>query len=429
MKIRLWLLLSFAVSGVTWLYVLRILGLWEHHENVEVGTLKAELGDLYSPWVGTRDLLLNGRNPYSPEVSHEIQMAFYGRIIVQEPESSGQTPVDEQRFAYPVYVTFLLAPTVHLSFVEAQTCALLVLATLTAVSVILWFDTLRWRPPWPIGVAVLLFVLSAPPIVQGLRLRQLGLLVGCLLALAAWCVSRNHLWTAGVVLACSTIKPQMLFLPLVWFLCWAVGDWQKRWRLVASFAATLAALVAAGELLLPGWLRYFLEGTQAYQKYTFRPPLFELALGHKPGEILAGAVIIGLLALAWKTRKAAGDSRQFTMTLAIFLIAAMLTMPLFPLFNQLLLILPAMIVLRDWSSLRTPARYAFIATIGWPSVTSAVLLCLFSPRSYPSSRILLLPSVMCLFLPFLFPLLLVRRQNLGILSPTSDNKVEPMPLR
>ena len=89
-------------------------------------------------------------------------MAFYGRIIVQEPESSGQTPVDEQRFAYPVYVTFLLAPTVHLSFVETQTCALLVLATLTAISVLLWFDTLRWRPPWPIVVAVLLFCCQCP---------------------------------------------------------------------------------------------------------------------------------------------------------------------------------------------------------------------------------------------------------------------------
>ena len=83
MRSFLWLLLSLFVSGTTWLYVHRVLDPWEYHVNVEIGTLKAELGDLYSPWVGTRDLLLYDRNPYSPDVSHEIQMAFYGRILTQ----------------------------------------------------------------------------------------------------------------------------------------------------------------------------------------------------------------------------------------------------------------------------------------------------------------------------------------------------------
>lgn len=428
-RLRLWLLLGLLVSGVTWLYVHRVLGPWEHHVNVEIGTMRAELGDLYSPWVGTRDLLLYGRNPYSPDVSHEIQMAFYGRIISQEPERSGQTVVDEQRFAYPVYVIFLLAPTVHLTFIQVQIWAPVILAILTAICVLLWVDTIRWLPSWPTVAAVLLFVLSTPPIVQGLRLRQLGLLVGFLLALAAWCVSRNHLGAAGVVLAVATIKPQMVVLPLAWFLCWAVGDWQKRWRLVAAFAATLAALAGAGELLLPGWPRYFLGGLQAYRKYTYRPSLFELALGNKPGEILSGAVFIGLLILAWQNRKEAGDSRRFTTTLAMFLIAAMLTMPLLPLFNQLLLVLPALIILRDWASLRTPARYAFIAILAWPSITSVALLLSFPPRSYPSSRIPLLPSLVTLFLPFILPLLLLRKHNIGIPSATSDRDIKQVPLR
>ena len=409
MRSYLWLLLSLFVSGTTWLYVHRVLDPWEYHVNVEIGTLKAELGDLYSPWVGTRDLLLYKRNPYSPEVSHEIQMAFYGRILTQGPDISAQSAVDEQRFAYPVYVVFLMAPTVNLTFAEVQTWAPVVLALLTAIGVLLWFDTARWLPPWPITAAIILFVLSAPPIVQGLRLRQLGLGVGFLLALATWCVSRNRLGAAGVVLALSTVKPQMVLLPLVWFLCWAVGDWRKRWRLLAGFAATLAALIGAGELVLPGWLRYFFEGLQAYRKYTYHPPLLELALGNRLGEVFAGAVIVTLLALAWKNRKEAGDSQSFTMVLAMFLSGSLLTLPLFPLFNQLLLILPMIILLRDWASLRPAARYIFIAILAWPSIASVALLLLISPGSYPSTQIFLLPSVAILFLPFILPFLLVSR--------------------
>jgi hypothetical protein len=411
MRAFLWLLLSLLVSGTTWLYVHRVLIPWEHHVNVEIGTMKAELGDLYSPWLGTRDLLLYGRNPYSPAVSHEIQMAFYGRIVTQAPEVSAQDAVDEQRFAYPVYVVFLMAPTANVTFIEVQTWAPVVLALFTAIGVLLWLDIVRWFPSWPAAAAVFLLVLSTPPIVQGLRLRQLGLVVGFLLALAAWCVSRNLLGTAGIVLAVSTIKPQMVVLPLVWFVCWAVGDWRKRWRLLAAFVATLAALIGAGELVLPGWLRYFVEGLRAYRQYAYRPPLLELAVGNPLGEMLSGAVIVSILAFAWKNRREAGDSPQFTTVLATFLIASLLTMPLYPLFNQLLLVLPVIILLRDWTSLGPPARYAVIAILAWPSITSLAMLLLFSRGSHPSLLMPLLPAVATLILPFILPLLLVSRHR------------------
>jgi len=48
---------------------------WEHGSGVRDG-IKTQMGDLYSPWMGTRELILHHRNPYGPEVTHEIQMAF-----------------------------------------------------------------------------------------------------------------------------------------------------------------------------------------------------------------------------------------------------------------------------------------------------------------------------------------------------------------
>ena len=121
--------------------------------------------------------------------------------------------------------------------------------------------------------------------------------------------------------------------------------------------------------------------------------------------------MVGILAFAWKNRKAAGDSPQFIMVLATFLIASLLTMPLYPLFNQLLLVLPVVIILRDWASLRLPARYTFIAILAWPSITSLALLLLFSRSSYPSGLMPLLPPVGALILPFILPLLLVSRHR------------------
>src|SRR5271166_3341386 len=104
MKIRIWLLLSVFAVAITWLYSARVLGPWNQYMGkVHDGV---QMGDLYPRWLGTRELLLRGRNPYGPEVSHEIQIAYYGHIVTQDYSQPGRKMVDEQRFAYPVYVVF-----------------------------------------------------------------------------------------------------------------------------------------------------------------------------------------------------------------------------------------------------------------------------------------------------------------------------------
>jgi hypothetical protein len=387
----------------------RILLPWEHHVNVESGKLKAEMGDLYPRWVGTRELLLHRRNPYGPEVSHEIQMAFYGHAVDQKYGQPGVVLIDEQRFVYPVYVVFLLAPSVYLQFWQLQVWASIIFAILTAVSVILWMEVLRWRPPKALVLAIVLFVLSTPQVVQGLRLRQLGLLVAFLLALSAWCIVRNHLAIAGIFLAISTIKPQMAVLPLAWFLFWAASAWVRRWSLLAGFAVTLAALTGLGELILPGWPRYFVDGLIAYRQYVPAYPLLSIALGDRLGEVFSGMVIVGLLVLAWRNRQGDADSPRFTQTLSAFFLGATFALPLLTSFNQVLLLLPAMMVVRNWPSLSRLGRRVFAAVVAWPWIVSLVLLVMFHRGVDSSSRIPLLPSVMTLFVPFLLFLLLATR--------------------
>ena len=403
----------------------RVLLPWEFYIDVEHGKLKAEMGDLYPRWVGTRELLLHRRNPYSPEVSHEIQMAFYGHVIDQRYGEPGVEVVDEQRFVYPLYVVFLLAPMVYLSFSQVQMCALVLFAVVTAISVLLWIDLLRWRPHKILTIAIVLFILSSPQIVQGLRLRQIGLVVAFLLALSAWCIARNHLALAGVLLAVSTVKPQMVVLPLVWYLVWGISGWRRRWPLLAGFGVTLATLVALGELILPGWPGYFVDGLIAYRKYFPTTSLLCLALGNWVGGALSGIAILALLTLAWRNRKVDAASPDFIQTLAAFFVAASLVLPLFQPFNQVLLLLPVLMVVRDWDLLPPLGRRSFFIVVAWPWIASLVLL-LFPPRVDSTNRLPLLPSVLVLFVPFFLLMLLLTRSE-PISEPPTIPGSAPMP--
>jgi hypothetical protein len=405
---RLWLLLSFLVAGISWFYVHRIVVPWTSYLHLQKGYVIAQISDLYSPWAGTRALLLQRRNPYGPELTHEIQIAFYGHPIDQTFAKPGVAVVDEQRFAYPVYEVFLTAPLAYADFADVQRWAPLVLGSLIALNIFFCFSILHWRPPWEAIAAIILFALSSPQIVQALRLQQLAIVEACLLTAGAWCISKNHAATAGVLLALSTIKPQMALLPLCWFALWAAGDWSRRWRLPASFIATLMALIAAGELLLPGWPRYFLAGIAAYRKYAMPTSSLRVVLGDTLGEILAAIVVLGLLAFAWLNRKEAGDSRQFASTLAIFFMCTLLAFPLFTPFNQVLLILPVILLLQDWKALPRFSRLVFILLVSWPSIISLALL-RFPPNTSSPTQLPLLPSLLVPFVPLVLPLLLMTR--------------------
>ena len=419
MKSRIWLLLSLLATAITWFYAANVLGPWDQYIGKLHDGVIAQMGDLYPRWVGARELLLRRRNPYGPEVSHEIQMAFYGHIVNQEYTEPGRKPIDEQRFAYPVYVVFLMAPTVYADFAGVQRWAPAVLALLAALSVLICLDLLRWRPQWEEITAITLFTISSPQIAQGLRHQQLTIVVALLLFAGAWCIGRNYLLTAGMLLAWSTLKPQMVFFPLCFLLIWVAGNWRMRWRVLAGFLGMLVALIGAGEWILPGWIGYFLAGAAAYRKYFPTTSLLRAALGDTLGEIMGGILILALLLFAWRNRKAAADSRQFITTFAAFLMGTILAFPLFTPFNQVMLILPAMLMIRDWRILPRFSRLVFIIIVTWPWIVSSVLL-LQPPRLDSPNQLPLLPSFLVLFFPLFLPLLLMTRRNSASQLQTGD---------
>ncbi|HTT22527.1 MAG TPA: glycosyltransferase family 87 protein [Candidatus Sulfotelmatobacter sp.] len=402
MKAWAWLLVGVAASAVSWTYMHRILLPWEHYINVEHGWVKAAMGDLYPRWVGTQELLLHGENPYSTEVSHKIQIAFYGRSIEQSYDKPQFEIIDEQRFAYPVYVVFLLAPTVHADFEALQRWTPIVLGALTVVSIWLWLSVLHWRPPLWLPFVLMLVVLSTPQIAQGMRLRQFGLLAAFLLAFATWFVMHKRLFLAGVLLAVATIKPQMVVLCLVWFFIWSLGDWRKRWPLAAGFGVTLGMLVGAGEILVPGWIGYFLEGMAAYRRYfpLGNMSVVRLILGNWIGGIVSVLAVGILLVYAWNRREVPVEAPEFTRVLSFFFITASLVLPLLTPYNQVLLLLPLLMLIRDWKLLPRWDRIGFALFLAWPFVAAAALL--IFPPPVDTHRTALLPSALLPLGPFLF---------------------------
>src|SRR5580765_872860 len=420
MKALTWLLLGIAASAISWTYMHKVLLPWERYSNVDRGKLKSQMGDLYPRWVGTRELLLHIKNPYSAEVSHEIQIGFYGHPIEQSYDKPQSEIIDEQRFAYPIYTVFLLAPTIYVDFESVQAWAPWVLGAFVLAGLLLWLALLRWQQPWWVVVALILIVLSSPQIAQGLRLRQLGLFAVFLLALAAWCVTRNRLGAAGFVLALATIKPQMVALAVAWFLLWSLGDWKRRWTLAGGFVVGLGALAGAGDLLVAGWVSYFLDGLEAYRRYFPTTSTLRLILGNWIGGFVSIAAILVLFGYGWTRRRVMGDSADFVQVLSLFFVTSLLVLPLLTPYNQLLLLLPVLTLIRDWTILPRWAQAGLSLLAGFPYVVSAILL-IYPPQLNAMQRTQLLPSALLLLVPFFIPIVMFVRSQ--------KNAPEPSPKR
>jgi len=69
--------IAFGLAVAMWAYVDLILVANQQVDAVQRGVPRGNLSDLYPRWVGARDLLLAGRDPYSQQVTREAQKGYY----------------------------------------------------------------------------------------------------------------------------------------------------------------------------------------------------------------------------------------------------------------------------------------------------------------------------------------------------------------
>jgi len=359
-----------------WIYASRVLIPYQISDAAAHGRPRGNLSDLYPRWLGARELLLHGRDPYSPEITREAQMGFFGRPL--DPDRPGGRNY-QQGFYYPVYVAFFVAPTIRLPFEIVRKGFFWVLLGLTVASIPLWLRVLRWSAPGWVQASLVVFTIGSLPVMQGLKLQQMTLLVAALVATALALLVADRPIAAGVALALATIKPQLVWLLLLWLIIWTLADWRRRYRWTASFLLTMAILWAASEWYLPHWISRFWQAIREYRSYTGEMSVMDELMGapwSRALEFLAFALMIGA---CWRDRRQAANTNAFAGTLSLVLATTVLIVPTYGPYNQVLLIPALLIMLKEgraiWQrSVANRALSMFTAgLIFWPWIACIAL--------------------------------------------------------
>lgn len=242
--------------------------------------------DFFSRWAGAHLYLMRGWNPYGEETSLWIQNAIYGHPATPEQDAS--------LFAYPFYTIFLVAPYALLPYDWAQAAWQTTLLVVVIITLFLLLGYYRWRPkPVMLGLLTLWMVFFYPT-ARSVILGQLGLVVFLFTVWAAWLMFRQPQACprcdalAGVLLAITTIKPQMQFLIIPFFLLWALKE--RRWRVIIGFGIAFVLFLIVSFALLPTWLFEWIAQVQQYPGYT--PPAVLYILTHEVLRLGAAAPLV-----------------------------------------------------------------------------------------------------------------------------------------
>lgn len=377
--------------------------------------------DFYQVWFSSRELLRARRDPYTQEMTRDIQIGLYGRPL--EPNRPGD-PIDQRAFPYPAFTDLLFWPTAEFPFPAIRVAVVAALTIFTIGSTLLWLRTLDWRIGWQWTTIILLLTLCSYPALEALFAAQIGLLVVFLLSASVVALQRGQSLLAGVLLALCTIKPQVAALAILYLLVWALQEWNRRKPVVYGFSFTLALLLAGSLLVVPYWIPSWIHTVTAYRQYT-RPPLVREVITSFLGTTVAGpatlvltaASLVIALALVWANRRAPLESLQFWLTLSLLLsITAIAVLPGQAVYDHLILLPAIFLLIRHRSLLLDAGPVSRILlsigtlALGW-QWAAAFALTLLSPflssASLNSTAVLSLPIRTAASLPFAVLALLV----------------------
>lgn len=297
-----------AVIGILGLLVLLTWGNYRYASENPGGN------DFLVHWVGTRNFLINGISPYSDETAQKIQTFAYGR-----PAQAGE---HELRVAYPMYSFILFFPFALIGdYAFARALWMTILEVALFLMALFCVRLTDLKPNLLVLGLYFLFSLTWYHAVRPLINGNAVIIVALLLVSVLLSMRRQADELAGLLLAFSTIKPQVVLIFIVFILFYAVIN--RRWRLVAWFFGTLVILGAVAAFLLPDWILQNFREVIRYPGYN--PPgtpgtaiaIWLPALGERLGWAISAAVGLTLLA-NWITARHA-DFRGFLWTACLTL--------------------------------------------------------------------------------------------------------------
>jgi hypothetical protein len=281
---------------------------------------------------------LAGLDPYSDQVTSQIQTAYYGRPLLPTDH------VKKMAYAYPAYTAIVFAPLALASWTKVRLAFLILIPILMGASVPLWFSVLGLRAKPAHKAIIAILFLASWPVMWSLRLQQPTLIIEAALVFALFLL--KHRWNigAGVLLTLTTVKPQLVAPLLLWLIAWAIL--QRNWRFVASFLCSTALLILASIKMTPGWIPRWRTALADYAQYTHIHPDLQNIFGKLPGLVLMIAIATTGAAILWHLRRCAVGSPEFGIAVSLALAATVALLPTEPpmIYNYVLLF-PALLIL------------------------------------------------------------------------------------
>lgn len=262
--------------------------------------------DFLVHWIGTRALFTEGVSPYSDDVALRIQTAVYGR--------AAQPGEHELRVAYPLFSVIFFAP--FSFFQDYDLARALWMTFLEAGAIALTIVSIRltsWRPGLKEWIGLFLFSLFWYHALRAIVNGNAVIFVALFLAGALYAIKQKHDELAGVLLAFSCIKPQVVLIFLAGLFFWSI--FHNRYRILLWFVITLAFLSISSALLIPDWIIQNIREIMRYPGYN--PPGTPSAalktwfpvVGPRIGTLISIATVVILIVEWWLARKS--DYRQF----------------------------------------------------------------------------------------------------------------------
>jgi len=201
--------------------------------------------DFLPHYVGARALIFEGVSPYSEEVALEIQNLVFGRQAIP-----GE---NETRVVYPLYSILLFAPFALIGdYLLARVAWMIFLEISLIITAFMALKLFEWKPRLTMLGFYYLFSIFWYHAFRSLINGNAVILVGLMLAGTLYAIKAEKDKIAGLFLAFSTIKPNLVILVIIFILIWCL--YQKRMQIIMWFFGSMVVLTLGGMLVIPNWI-------------------------------------------------------------------------------------------------------------------------------------------------------------------------------